>query len=331
VTEGPGGSGSPIGPVAGIATLALVGYCVTTGVSAAWVSFSFAGISGPALTFVTFLLAQAVYTARTGRRLGAAWRFARAHPGEILLLNVLTLASWLFMFMALQRIEASVESAVYQGTVAVLGFVLAAGLAGQRFSRRAVAGMTVSVVLLAVLVLARTAAVSSPLPDAAVGTGLLLALVAGATGGCYIYRSSQLHRRTQVEAMTVLCLRFVLLLVVTGLLGGREVLRIAEADPSAVVRLVVLSVVFVVLPTFLLQFAIQRLPAVRVSAATPLVPIVALGSEYVVRPWGSVAAPLVVVAASLALVLTNRTLARDSRPEDAPALPKEPAHAGDQH
>ena len=303
----------------GLATAALVGYCVATAVSATWVSFSFSGISGPALTFVTFLVAQFAYTARTGRHLGAALRFARTHLREMVLLNVLTLVSWLFMFMALQRIEASVESAVYQGAVAVVGFLLAALLAGQRFSRASVGGMAAATVLLGLLVVARMESVSSPLPNAAVGEGLVLALVAGATGGLYIYRSSQLHRRTQVPAMTVLCLRFVLLLCVTGVFSFNEVQVLSQSDPGTIARLLALAVAFVVLPTFLLQYAIARLPSVRVSAATPFVPIIALGSEYVVRPWGSVEAPVIVVLASLALIFTNRRLSRDFQAADRPS------------
>jgi drug/metabolite transporter (DMT)-like permease len=303
----------------GLATVALVGYCIATAVSATWVSFSFTGISGPALTFVTFLLAQIVYTAQTGRHLGAALRFARTHLREMLLLNVLTLVSWLLMFMALQRIEASVESAVYQGAVAVVGFLLAAWLAGQRFSPATVGGMAAATALLGLLVVARMESVSSPLPNAAVGEGLALALVAGATGGIYIYRSSRLHRRTQVPAMTVLCLRFVLLLCVTGALSFQEVQGLSQSDPGTIARLLALSVAFVVLPTFLLQYAIARLPSVRVSAATPLVPIIALGSEYVVRPWGSMEAPVIVVFASLALIFTNRRLSRDLQPADRPS------------
>jgi drug/metabolite transporter (DMT)-like permease len=323
-----GGLRVPVATATTPAVAALVGYCVATAISATWVSFSFTGIGGPALTFATFLVAQVVFTARIGPGLGDALRFAAAHKGEVLLLNVLTLTSWLFMFMALQRIEASVESAAYQGAVAVVGFVLAAVLSGQRFPRAAVVGIVVSSVLLALLVLARLVAVDTPLPGGSAGTGLALALVAGASGGWYIHRSARLHQATGASATTVLCLRFVLLLVVTGVLGGPELAGLTRTEPGALLGLLALAMAFVVLPTFLLQFAIRRLSSVRVSAATPLVPIIALGSEYVVRPWGSAAAPLIVVAASVALVVTNRALARDTQRKHR-SMQEESANAGD--
>lgn len=310
-----------------LATLALVGYCVATAVSSTWVSISFGGISGTGMTFVTFLLAQLIYTARAGGQLGATLRFAKRNLAELLYLNVLTLGSWLLMFLALQRIEASVESAVFQGTVAIIGFVLAALVTGQRFSRTTKLWIAASSCLLALLVAARVETVSSPVPRGEVWIGLALALVAGATGGLYIYRSSQLHRRTQVSATTVLCLRFLLLLVVTGALSGRDMVALTRSDPAAIGQLLLLSITFVVLPTFLLQYAIAHLPSVRVSSATPLVPIIALGSEYVVRPWGSIAAPLIVVLASVALILTNYQLSRDLHAADRP-LEGRPADAG---
>ncbi|GAB3667689.1 hypothetical protein GCM10027589_33700 [Actinocorallia lasiicapitis] len=303
---------------AGLATLALAGYCVATAVSATWVSFSFTGISGPALTFVTFVLAQIVYTAaygaRTGRRIGAAYRFAVEHARQMVLLNVLTLASWLFMFMALQRIEASVESAIYQGAVAIVGFLLASLLAGERFSTAARVGVFSSALALGLLVVVRLSSTDTgPLRNASVHTGIVLALVAGSMGGLYIHYASRLHKATGVPAMTILCSRFVLLLAVTGAFSLNEVAGLVETDPMTIVRLLLLSVVFVVLPTFLLQFAIVHLPSARVSLATPLVPLIALGSEYAVRPWGNAAAPVIVVAASLVLIVTNRVMSRDYR------------------
>lgn len=288
---------------------ALLGYCLATAISATWVSFAFTGISGSALTFVTFALAQVVYLGRAGKNLPAVFRFALREAKSVLLLNVLTLSSWLFMFMALQRTEASVESAVYQGAVAIMGFVLARFLAGRRFRLVTYTGLSCAATALALLVGARLLETgSTPLRNHAAGVGLALALIAGTTGGCYIYCSSTLHRRTNAPAITVLCVRFVLLLVVTGALSARDVLRLGESDPVTIGRLLALSVVFVVLPTFFLQFAITHLPAVRVAILTPLVPVIALGSEYAVRPWGSAIVPLLVVAASVALISTNKTL-----------------------
>jgi drug/metabolite transporter (DMT)-like permease len=295
---------------------ALLGYCVATAVSATWVSFSFTGISGPAITFVTFALAQVIYLARAGKNLPAVFSFAMREWKDVILLNIFTLSSWLFMFMALQRTEASVESAAYQGAVAVTAFILARFLAGQRFRLVTCAGLSCAAATLALLVAVRLLETgSTPVRNPAVGEGLALALVAGTTGGCYIFRSSSLHRRANVAPTSVLCVRFLLLLAVTAALSAQGVLRLGRSDPAMIGRLLALSVAFVVLPTFLLQFAIAHLPSVRVSILTPLVPVIALGSEYVARPWGSGVVPLLVVGASIALIFTNQTLpnGRDGR------------------
>lgn len=293
---------------------ALLGYCVATAVSATWVAFSFSGISGTAITFLTFLLAQVVYLVKARKNLSAVTAFVKQEWKGTVILNILTLSSWLFMFMALQRTEASVESAVYQGTVAIVGFTLAMLLARQRFRRITYAGLISATSCLALLVVARLGeSGSSPLRDHSVSVGLALALVAGATGGCYIYYSSSLHRRTAVTPTVILCVRFILLLIVTGALSARGVLKLGEDDPTAVGRLIALSITFVILPTFLLQFSIARLPSVRVSVLTPLVPVIALGSEYTVRPWGNAVVPLLVLAASISIIFTNGTIPAESR------------------
>lgn len=316
-------------PVSTLAMLALLGYCVATAVSATWVTFSFGDVSSEALTFTTFLIAQAVYLVFARRRLPEVVRFVAANPKDVAILNVLTLASWLFMFMALQRIEASVESAVYQGAVAVGGVALASAAGGSRFRRATWWGVTVAVASLGLLVVVRLTAKSdsgTPLHSSAVSVGLALALVAGSLGSVYIYCSSVLHRRVNAPTSTILCVRFGLLLVVTGALGGGDVLRLLGSDPATVLRLVGLAVTFVVLPTVLLQWAIAKLPSARVSVVTPLVPVFALGPEYVFHPWGALAAPLLVGAASAALIYTNFTLSRGSltsRASDHHVPPKE--------
>ncbi|MET8183634.1 hypothetical protein [Streptomyces sp. NPDC005336] len=265
-----------------------------------------------ALAFVTFAVAQLVYTTRAGKSIGVAVRFARSHPREIVVLNVLTLSSWLFMFMALQRIEASVESAIFQGVVALGGFLLATVWSGQRFGVAARVGVLAATAALGLLVLARLSqTLSAPKHDASALVGVVLALIAGASGALYIHYSSALHSRTEVSANTVLCLRFVLLLMVTGAASAGETLKLLESDQGTILRLLALSVAFVVVPTFLLQFAIARLPSVRVSVATPFVAVIALGSEYAVRPWGNIAVPVLVLAASAALVFTNVALSSD--------------------
>jgi drug/metabolite transporter (DMT)-like permease len=293
---------------------AVLGYCAATAISATWVSFSFTRISGPALAFVTFVLAQTVYLVMNRKELSGVASFAVREWKGTVVLNILTLSSWLFMFMALQRLEASVESAVFQAAVAIMGFALALSLAGERYKRVTYAGLCAAIVCLALLVAARLAeTASTPVHGHSVGEGLILALVAGSTGGCYIFYSSSLHRRTAVPPTTILCIRFALLIVVAAALSAQNVLRLSEDSPAIIGRLIALSISFVVLPTFLLQFAIANLPAVRVSVLTPLVPVIALGSEYAVRPWGNAIVPVLVVLASISIIFTNGKLTNGHR------------------
>lgn len=299
-----------------LAMLALLGYGVTTAISATWVTFSFQHVNPAAMTFVTFAIAQACYLVHSRRRLPSVLRFALANRRETAKLNVLTMTSWLAMFAALQHIEASVESAVFQGTVAV-GGVLLATLYGTRGHSRTtwlgIAAIAGTLGLAGVVRVTTGSSQGTPLHNASAALGLGLAFVAGALGAGYIFSSSVLHRRTGASVGDVLCIRFALLLVVTGCFGLPDVVKLVTSGPMVLVKLAVLSVSFVVLPTVLLQWAIAELPSVRVSIMTPLVPVFALVPEYVLHPWASPVEPALVVAASVFIVLTNLALTRETR------------------
>ncbi len=97
-----------------LGAISMAVYCISTALSAVWVMVAFTRISGAALTFITFLMAWAVFFLVHTLRGHDPFRLLREEWRGVLLLNVLTLFSWWLMFMALQRIEASVESAIYQ-------------------------------------------------------------------------------------------------------------------------------------------------------------------------------------------------------------------------
>lgn len=95
--------------------LCIIIYCLFTSISAVWVSMSFTQISGVSLTFFTLLVAQIIFLLLAIITKQQTFNFIIKNKLIVFWFNILTLTSWLLMFMALQRIEASVESAIYQG------------------------------------------------------------------------------------------------------------------------------------------------------------------------------------------------------------------------
>lgn len=104
--------------------LCIIIYCLFTFISAVWVSMSFTQISGVSLTFFTLLVAQIIFLLLAIITKQQTFNFIIKNKLIVFWFNILTLTSWLLMFMALQRIEASVESAIYQGWIPIIVMLL---------------------------------------------------------------------------------------------------------------------------------------------------------------------------------------------------------------
>ncbi|MCW5255829.1 hypothetical protein D5038_05515 [Verminephrobacter aporrectodeae subsp. tuberculatae] len=288
--------------------LTIAVYCVSTALSAVWVTFAFSNISGSTLTFIALLTAYVIFLGAHLMRGGRPFDLLRKHFSEVVILNVLTVAAWYFMFLALQRIEASVESAIYQGCVPIA--VLVCGLfAGQAsfWSLRTLGCILISLCLFG-LVAARVATEGViAIEMSRLYSGIALATIAGIAGGVYVYWSAQVVKKTQCKTLDILCNRFYLLIVLTGAVGLSQSLgtTLHAIDLMLLGRLVLLSLVSVVIPVFTLQHAIVVLGAPRVSIIVPSVPALALLVEQSFVGWPSPLVPSLIVATCVAVLFSN--------------------------
>ncbi|MGS1023955.1 hypothetical protein [Burkholderia glumae] len=288
--------------------LSIAVYCVSTALSAVWVTFSFSHVSGAALTFITLLAAFMIFFGAHLLSGGRPSRLLRTCFADVVILNVLTVAAWFFMFLALQRIEASVESAIFQGCVPVAVLVCVVSTRQAPFRSLRTLGCTLISLCLFSLVAARvTTAGAIAIVPARLYAGIALATVAGLAGGLYVYWSGRVVRKSKCGTLDILSNRFYLLLIVTGVMGYAQFSDAAAGafQPSLIGKLVLLSMVSVVIPAFTLQHAIGSLGASRVSIITPFVPALALVVEQRLAGWPSPLVPALIVATCVAVVLSN--------------------------
>lgn len=300
--------------------VAMATYCISTAVSAVWVMFSFNQMGGAALTFLNFVFAWLVFLVVNLASGGKPLRLLVSEFKTVAWLNLLTLTSWWFMFMALQRIEASVESAIYQGWLPLV--VLACEFLHGRvhISRTRALGAVLIFLAIAALLLARVYyGGAASVESNHFYQGLLLATVAGATGGVYVYSSGRLYARTHCSTLDILCVRFFLLMALTGLIGRAEISHILTFDLHLFGQLALLSIFSVLVPVFALQHAIHNLGGGRVSIITPCVPALALLLELNLTHWNNLVVPTLVVFVCLAVVMANLWYQREKN--QAPALP----------
>lgn len=287
--------------------LSIVVYCLCTALAAVWISFAFAGLSGSAITFFSFLVSFVVFTVLQKGLHGDVFRLTRQYPGKIVILNIFTLLSWLFAFVALYHIEPSIECAVFQGflPIAVLLADFASGRAAVRSMRTT--GISMIALSLAGLVLTRLldsrGVMNFGLADLL--EGVILASIAGLSAGLHAFFSADLYKQAKCTTLEILCNRFFLLLVVTALLGGPDLVQAFSVDPGTIIRLLALSALSVLIPMFTLQYSVQTIGAAQVSIITPAVPVIALTLEQVLRGWPSMLVPVCVGCVCVSILLTN--------------------------
>jgi hypothetical protein len=216
------------------------------------------------------------------------------------------------MFLALQKIPASVEAAIYMGWIPLTALAFNfADRTAKLASLRSLGAflVTLSIGILAVSKLNReTSLLQGAWTQNALG--IALASVAGIAGGIYVIVSGRFHKRTNCQVLDVLCLRFWLLLLVTGYLAAPMFSQLIIANAALALQLVVLALTTVIFPVFCLQLAIARLGGQRTALLMPAVPVVALLTELAIRmpmTWPVVASTL---ALSASLLLANIWLRR---------------------
>lgn len=302
-----------------LAPFSIFMYCICTALSAVWISFSFTGVSGFVVTFFSLFVAFCVFVLLQMRSGGNVFKLTRVFFGEMLILNVLTLTSWLFAFLSLYKIEPSIECAVFQGSLPI-GVLLCELIAGKVkvFSKRTLGIFLIAINLVALVVfrLYYATGVFNFTVDE-LRLGVILAVTGGLTAGIYVFRSAKLYDHG-ASTLEILCNRFFLLLVVTGVISARELVGITAVDSFMLVKLLTLAFISVVIPVFALQYSIQKLGAPRVSIITPFIPAIALTIEMFTKGWPSFWVPLFIVTTCLSILLANFWMRKKKLPEPMP-------------
>lgn len=284
-------------------TVALTLYCLLTSTSAVWVNLSFSNMDGTALTFMVFIAAQLVFMSVGFARKEQPLHFLIENLLPVFVMNMLTLLSWLFMFMALQRIEASVEAAIYQGWVPLVVMACAGLERGENRKRIQYFWPLAILFFISTLVFVRLQAVGTI--DQRALDGVFLATLAGIAGAIYIYYSGRVSKRTGCGIYNILSTRFILLLIVTGYIGADDISVILLQDYQLSTNLILLSIISVVLPIYLLQYSIYSLEPIRVSTVLPTVPAISLAIEYFYVDWVSPMVPILILFVCLSVIFSN--------------------------
>jgi drug/metabolite transporter (DMT)-like permease len=299
----------PVGLGKQLGYVAVIIYCLCISIASVWVNTSFSGVDGATLTFITIFVAQLIFVFFSAVNRQNLIGLILDNSKSVIYLNILTVTSWFFMFMALQKIEASVEAAIYQGWVPVSVLLCGLFISRAKLSKKRAVSVLLIFLSIVLLVYARiTYQTVSAVEQSDVYSGIILATIAGITAGVYIFYSSTMHERGSIPTLSILSVRFVLLLVITGYMSFSEVVYLIQHNPTQLVDMIYLSLFIVVIPIYCLQSAISTLGGVRVSIIIPAVPAIALAVEYFVAPWGGVVVPSLIIVLCTCVIYSNHIL-----------------------
>lgn len=294
-------------------SLSILIYCLTTAIGAVWIAFSFSSISGFTVTFFTMFFAFLTFCfiqKIINKKKNIFW-LAKEHPFKVLELNFFTLITWSFAFLALYNIEASIESALFQGGLPI--GVLLCELIARKTSIKSLRTLGVTLISLSILLLIifrfNSNDVAIKYTQSQLYLGTFLAMTGGIAAGIYAYRSSLIYSISGTTTLDILCNRFFILILVTGLIAGKEIVHIIlEGSFEVQSRIIILSFISVVIPAFALQFAIEKIGPARVSLITPSIPLIALAIEQFTVGWSGFTVPVLLVITSCSLLLANSWL-----------------------
>ena len=282
---------------------AILTYCITTALSAVWVNHSFSNINSEALVFFTIFVAQIFFTIISILKKEKTFQFIKDNFFIVMILNTLTLVSWLFMFISLQKIEASVESAIYQGCIPVIVVFIEFFI----YKKRPGILFVTSIIALAVGLglLSFSKMYQDSVIDENMMMGVLYACVAGITAAFYIVYSEHVYSEHHISIINILSSRFIMLIAYTYFIGQDSIHILYQTNLLIIGKLIILALMLIVLPIYLLQYSIVTLGSSRVSILTPLVPSIALGVEHTYISRDSNLIPSLVIVVCVCVLLAN--------------------------
>ncbi|QQS16984.1 MAG: EamA family transporter [Neisseriales bacterium] len=290
--------------------LAILLYCLSAGLSGIWVFFdlSHTAVNIWALAFVIFLVASLFFWVAQVMQGISLFRLIRTCPKTVLKLNILTLITWIAMFAAILIAEASFESAVCQAWVPITVLTCDVFAHQARWKSLRTVGVLCIAVSLLMLVVVRVLSDECLISFNHLRQGIVLATLAGLASGLYMFQSARLHHAIGCTILDVLSTRFILLLIVTAVLGREDIMHLLANDGMLIGQLVLLAIFSVILPALTFQHALAKLGDARVSLITPLVPVLSLIAELVLGHWQGMTIPILITITCVAVCFANLSL-----------------------
>jgi drug/metabolite transporter (DMT)-like permease len=313
-------------------------FCLSQAFRDVFFGHVFQGVDFFAIILLAFLTSTILFTAIPLYRDRSAFKKLRGHGRTVLMMNVTTALAWSCYFFGLSRLEPSIVNTMHSGmgpltvvVLAALGVRLAKTDHVGRWEYLGYAGIALSLVALAWVVLSGRSGLATVETAALLGLGALL--VSGASITVSLLYSKRLHD-DGVNAEVVTAVRYgFLILIAAGVVWHKGGLQgIGSLGEAA--TLTALATLLIVLPLYAFQVGIALTAPLTANVLRALGPVFVFALQQVDGRLSTSAPTLIgILAYSAAAILSNVAHARSetgdksgkSKDVSAPHLPLQPA------
>lgn len=234
------------------------------------------------MCFYTFLISALFFVAFNLKRMPMLFKKLKIFRKEIININLITLFCWLFFFYALKYIEPAIVAAILFGSrFVVMLFIERCSYSASAHQKKdyMIAGAVSAVIIYLVLIsFSDYTAVEVHHTFSQDLFGVIASMVSGgmlAAGSISVKRLNL----AGFSGMDVMCVRFVFLLILTGMIYYFFIPR--AIDDYYFFEVVFVSALSLVLiPQLLLQGAAMRLQPMTIAMALPLTPMIVYCLEF---------------------------------------------------
>ncbi|RTL00627.1 MAG: hypothetical protein EKK57_06750 [Proteobacteria bacterium] len=230
----------------------------------------------------------------------------KANLGWVIFVNITTALDWLLIFVALRYISASLINCFVFGAAPIAALLLTFKTYTSRkiFFRDLISCILICFLLIILSICYLDTNVIAPDSIKNILWGIFLSSISGLATGATIYGCKKLQL-LGFSTISVMRSRFVIIIAIALILILLDNIPLALPF-SSIIDIVILSFLFVIIPTFLLQKGIERTLPVVTTIITSLVPVLTYIFQFFepdfVFSWNEI---LIISALSIVVILAN--------------------------
>ncbi|MEN6669257.1 DMT family transporter [Psychrobacter sp. B38] len=269
-------------------------FCLVSALSFVLMSEAVESIDPITSTFITFSISLLFFALLNFRKIGEIFNIFVARKKDFGVINFSTLVNTLSAFVVMQYVPPITYVIVFFSSIPLF-----TNLLSLKIDKVLIKQIAVVVISLGI------AAMVSNSNTNALLLGISLTLLSSAFAAIYMKKTSELHKKTEIQTSQVLAARFILVAIVCGCYSIYKG-TYTQVSTDNMLLFIYIALTSSIIPLFLLQSSIKKIGSSQTSNFMPLIPILcfvlmALSDSYTV----TIKELVLVIILTIILLLSN--------------------------